>query len=114
PYSLDARWLPLAGTARRMEYSTMSYAAAIALGRAIRYVTSLALDEIAEHNRQLTAQLIDGLTQRGANLLTPRDPKRRARTCPPPVTRGGGPGPSPRPPPAAAARPSPPSSPAAG
>src|SRR5262249_43968579 len=44
------------------------------------YVTSLALDEIAEHNRQLTAQLIDGLTQRGANLLTPRDPKRRAGT----------------------------------
>src|SRR5262245_7574636 len=101
PYSLDARWLPLAGTARRMEYSTMSYAAAIALGRAIRYVTSLALDEIADHNRQLTAQLIDGLTQRGANLLTPRDPKRRAGT----VTARF---------PAATARPSPPSSHAAG
>src|SRR5581483_2379604 len=26
PYSLDARWQPLAGSARRMEYSTMSYA----------------------------------------------------------------------------------------
>ena len=78
PYSLDARWLPLAATARRMEYSTMSYASAIAFGRAIRYVASLALDEVAEHNGQLAGHLIDGLTERGAKLLTPRDPKRRA------------------------------------
>jgi selenocysteine lyase/cysteine desulfurase len=80
PYSLDARWLPLAATARRMEYSTMSYASAIAFGRAIRYIASLALDEVADHNRQLTGRLIDGLTERGAKLLTPRDPKRRAGT----------------------------------
>ena len=80
PYSLDARWLPLAGTARRMEYSTMSYASAIAFGRAIRYVASLALDDVADHNRQLAGQLIDGLTERGAKLLTPRDPGRRAGT----------------------------------
>ena len=80
PSSLDARWLPLAATARRMEYSTMSYASAIAFGRAIRYVAGLALDEIADHNRQLAGQLIDGLTGRGAKLLTPRDPRRRAGT----------------------------------
>jgi selenocysteine lyase/cysteine desulfurase len=63
-----------------MEYSTMSYASAIAFGRAIRYIASLALDEVADHNRQLAGQLIDGLTERGATLLTPRDPKRRAGT----------------------------------
>ena len=80
PYALDARWLPLAATARRMEYSTMSYASAIAFGRAIRYVASLALDEVAAHNGQLAGQLIDGLTERGAELLTPRDPGRRAGT----------------------------------
>ena len=80
PYSLDARWLPLAATARRMEYSTMSYASAIAFGRAIRYVAGLGLDEVADHNRQLAGQLIDGLTERGATLLTPRDPGRRAGT----------------------------------
>jgi len=78
PYSLDARWLPLAATARRMEYSTMSYASAIALGRAIRYLSSLSLDEVAGHNRQLAAQLAEGLTERGARLLTPSDPQRRA------------------------------------
>lgn len=80
PYSLDARWLPLAATARRMEYSTMSYAAAIALGRAIEYISSLCLNDVAEHNRQLASQLADGLIERGADLLTPRDPRRRAGT----------------------------------
>jgi selenocysteine lyase/cysteine desulfurase len=80
PYSLDARWLPLAPTARRMEYSTMSYAAAIALGRAIGYISGLSLGEVAEHNAQLASQLAEGLLERGARLLTPRDPRRRAGT----------------------------------
>jgi len=80
PYSLDARWLPLAATARRMEYSTMSYAAAIALGHAIRYISALSPAEVAAHNALLASQLADGLTQRGARLLTPRDPRRRAGT----------------------------------
>jgi selenocysteine lyase/cysteine desulfurase len=80
PYSLDARWLPLAATARRMEYSTMSYAAAIALGRAIGYLRDLSLDEVAAHNAQLATQLTDGLTERGARLLSPRDAGQRAGT----------------------------------
>jgi selenocysteine lyase/cysteine desulfurase len=63
-----------------MEYSTMSYAAAIALGRAIGYISGLSLAEVAGHNRELASQLADGLTQRGARLLTPRDPARRAGT----------------------------------
>jgi cysteine desulfurase / selenocysteine lyase len=80
PYSLDARWLPLAATARRMEYSTMSYAAAIALGGAIRYIRGLSLAEVAAHNARLAAELADGLARRGARLLTPGDPGRRAGT----------------------------------
>ncbi len=80
PYTLDARWKPPAATARRMEYSTMSYAAAIALGRAIRYVSALNLDEVASHNAALAGQLAEGLARRGARLLTPTDPRRRAGT----------------------------------
>ncbi len=80
PYSLDARWLPLAATARRMEYSTMPYAAAIALGHAIRYITDLSLDDVAAHNRALASQLVEGLTQRSARLLTPASESRRAGT----------------------------------
>jgi cysteine desulfurase / selenocysteine lyase len=80
PYALDARWKPLARTARRMEYSTMSYASAIALGRALRYISSLDLDQVDAHNAALAAQLADGLTGRGAKLITPADPRRRAGT----------------------------------
>lgn len=80
PYALDARWLPLAGTARRMEYSTMSYAAAIALGGAIGYINTLSLDEVAAHNAELASQVAEELAQRGAKLLTPADPRRRAGT----------------------------------
>jgi cysteine desulfurase / selenocysteine lyase len=78
PWSLDARWLPLAATARRMEYSTMPYAAAIALGRAIDYIRGLSLAEVAGHNRDLASELTEGLAERGARLLTPRCPARRA------------------------------------
>jgi cysteine desulfurase / selenocysteine lyase len=80
PYSLDARWRPLAGTARRMEYSTMSYASAIAFGHAIRYISAMSLDEVASHNAALATQVAEGLKQRGATLLTPADPRRRAGT----------------------------------
>jgi cysteine desulfurase / selenocysteine lyase len=80
PYSLDARWKPLASTARRMEYSTGSYAAAIAFGHAIRYVSSMSLDEVAAHNAELASRIADGLAERGAKLLTPSDPRRRAGT----------------------------------
>jgi cysteine desulfurase/selenocysteine lyase len=80
PYSLDARWLPLAGSARRMEYSTMSYASAIAFGHAIRYISGMSLDDVAAHNADLATLMIEGLAQRGASLLTPSDPGRRAGT----------------------------------
>jgi len=99
PYSLDARWKPLAPTARRMEYSTMSYAAAIALGHAIRYINTLSLDEVATHNAELASELAEELAQRGAQLITPATPS-------------GGPAPSPPVSPAATAKPSPPNSPA--
>jgi len=80
PYTLDARWKPLAPAARRMEYSTMSYTAAIALGRALRYISGLSLDEVAAHNAALASQLAAGLAGRGAALITPADPTRRAGT----------------------------------
>ncbi|MGN6791465.1 MAG: aminotransferase class V-fold PLP-dependent enzyme [Streptosporangiaceae bacterium] len=80
PYTLDARWKPLASTARRMEYSTGSYAAAIAFGHAIRYIRTLSLEEVAAHNAELASLVAEGLAERGAKLLTPNDPHRRAGT----------------------------------
>jgi selenocysteine lyase/cysteine desulfurase len=80
PYALNARWKPLAATARLMEYSTMSYAAAIAFGHAIRYINTMSLDEVATHNATLASQVSEELARRGAKLLTPADPRRRAGT----------------------------------
>jgi cysteine desulfurase / selenocysteine lyase len=78
PWSLDARYLPLAHSARRMEYSTMPYGAGLALGSAIDYLMDIGIDEIREHNLALTGQLIAGLDERGAHLLTPRPRDQRA------------------------------------
>ena len=58
----------------------MSYTAAIALGRALRYISGLSLDEVAAHNAALASQLAAGLAGRGAALITPADPTRRAGT----------------------------------
>jgi cysteine desulfurase / selenocysteine lyase len=63
-----------------MEYSTMSYTAAIALGRAIRYINTLDLNQVSAHNAALAAQLADGLAGRGAKLISRADPARRAGT----------------------------------
>jgi selenocysteine lyase/cysteine desulfurase len=37
-------------------------------------------DEVAAHNAELASMIADGLTERGAKLLTPGDPRRRAGT----------------------------------
>jgi selenocysteine lyase/cysteine desulfurase len=63
-----------------MEYSTGSYAAAIAFGHAIGYVSTMSLDAVATHNAELANQMTAGLAERGAKLLTPSDPRRRAGT----------------------------------
>jgi selenocysteine lyase/cysteine desulfurase len=78
PYALAARWQGLANDARRMEFSTMSYAAAVALGRAIEFVLDLGPQAVLEHNLALTERLIGGLDRFGAQLLTPRLADQRA------------------------------------
>jgi cysteine desulfurase/selenocysteine lyase len=77
PYSFDSRTMPLAPTARSMEYSTMGYGSAVALGRALRYVLELGVDRILEHDQALAARLADGLDSIGATILTPREDAHR-------------------------------------
>jgi cysteine desulfurase / selenocysteine lyase len=73
PYVFDSRTLPLAPSARRLEFSTMGYGSAVALGGAIRYVLDLGVERVAAHNLALSSALIAGLDELGANVLTPRD-----------------------------------------
>jgi selenocysteine lyase/cysteine desulfurase len=77
PYTFDARTMPLAPTARSMEYSTMGYGAAVALGEALRYVLDLGVERVLAHDHALAARLVDGLTRLGATVLTPRDDAHR-------------------------------------
>lgn len=80
PYALKAKWQGLADDARRMEFSTMSYASAVALGRAVNYLLDLDPAKVRKHNLSLADRLIDGLTDLGAQLLTPPDDTRHAGT----------------------------------
>lgn len=78
PYHFDIRSMPLATTARSMEYSTMGYGAAVALGRALEYVNELGVDRVLAHDSALAARLATGLDALGATVLTPRDDAHRA------------------------------------
>lgn len=80
PYALDAVTMHLPTSARSMEFSTMNYGAAVALGAAIDYVLDLGVERIQTHDLALAARLSDGLTALGATVLTPRDNHLRAGT----------------------------------
>jgi selenocysteine lyase/cysteine desulfurase len=78
PYTFDSRTMPLAPTARSMEYSTMGYGSAVALGGALRYVLELGVERVLAHDQRLAARLADGLESLGAEVLTPREDSHRA------------------------------------
>lgn len=78
PYAMDARRLVLAPDARKLEFSTMSYGAAEALGAAIEYVLALGVEEIQRHDLALARELAEGLTRLGAVVQTPQDDAHRA------------------------------------
>jgi cysteine desulfurase/selenocysteine lyase len=78
PYRLDARTPHLAPDARRLEFSTSGYGAAVALGRSIDFLLDLGIERILEHNLALSGRLIDGLDELGAIVLTPRADEKRS------------------------------------
>jgi selenocysteine lyase/cysteine desulfurase len=78
PYALDAAHMPLVQSARRLEFSTMSYGAAVALGAAIEYILDIGVERILAHDQALASRLREGLEQLGATILTPRDEQSRA------------------------------------
>jgi selenocysteine lyase/cysteine desulfurase len=80
PYHFDARHLTLAPSARKLEFSTMSYGAGVALGAATEYVLDLGVERILAHDQQLAARLIDGLDRLGAEIVSPRHDSERGGT----------------------------------
>jgi cysteine desulfurase/selenocysteine lyase len=78
PFDFDARTIELAPSARRLEYATISYAAAIGVGAAIDYLTAFGIERVRDHVLGLGTRLMDGLDDLGAEVVTPREDDRRA------------------------------------
>lgn len=78
PYALDVTSMPLAPSARRLEFSTMSYGAGVVLGAAIAYILDFGVKRILAHDMVLATRLMAGLDALGATILTPRDDASRA------------------------------------
>jgi selenocysteine lyase/cysteine desulfurase len=70
-YSFDATELRIAPSARRLEFSTMNYTAALSLGAAIEYIDGIGIERISAHNRELGERLFDGLVGLGAEIISP-------------------------------------------
>lgn len=77
-FAFDARVIPLARSARRLEYSTPAYAAGAALTAAVDYLLELGIENVLEHDLALAAELVEGLERLGADVLTPAEDDRRA------------------------------------
>ncbi len=77
-FAFDATTIPLANAARRLEYSTPSYAAGAALTAAIDYLLDLGIENVLEHDLALAGELREGLEGLGAEVLTPAEDERRA------------------------------------
>ncbi|HKZ51748.1 MAG TPA: aminotransferase class V-fold PLP-dependent enzyme [Candidatus Acidoferrales bacterium] len=77
-FNFDATRIPLAKAARRMEYSTVAYAAGLGMAAAIDYLMAIGIERIREHNIALASRLMKGLEALGASILTPRGDSQRA------------------------------------
>lgn len=65
-------------TAKRFEFSTMAYGSAIGLARAIEYLLEVGVEKIFEHNKRLSNLLIQGLEERNAEILSPKNDEERS------------------------------------
>ena len=64
--------------AGRFEFGTMAYGCALGLAKAIEFILNLGADAVFAHDMKLRARLVEGLEQRGAQLLGPSNEKERS------------------------------------
>ena len=74
-WELKADRIEYAETARRFEFSTMAYGCALGLTASIVYLRGIGIDRIFERNKRLADLLIEGLRERSAEIVSPRDEK---------------------------------------
>ena len=79
-WDFQADRLELPKGAKRYEFGTMAYGTAIGATVGLRYLLDIGVRKIQEHNSRISAQLIEGLRELGAQVLGPADPSRRSAT----------------------------------
>lgn len=68
----------LPDTAKRYEFGTMAYGTALGASEAVGFLNSISIEAIAEHNRMISSQLMKGLSDLGADILSPSDQSQRS------------------------------------
>jgi cysteine desulfurase/selenocysteine lyase len=76
-WDLQANRVDFPATAQRFEYSTMAYGCAIGLARSIEYIVDVGVERIFSYNKYLADLLIDGLQERGIEIISPRSEAER-------------------------------------
>jgi cysteine desulfurase/selenocysteine lyase len=69
---------PLVATAAKFDRGCVGRADLWGLHAALKYFNDLGIGNIERRNRRLSGYLIDGLVDQGCNVLTPKEPERRA------------------------------------
>lgn len=72
-WDLKAHRLTYPRTARRFEFSTMAYGCALGLAESIEYLNGIGIERIFSYNAALAEQLIEGLNQRNAKIVSSTD-----------------------------------------
>ena len=77
-WDFDSTRLVYADTAKKFEFSTMSYGNVIGLTKAMEYLLKLGIKEIQEFNMFLADLLIEGFKKRGAEIISPEKKEERS------------------------------------
>jgi selenocysteine lyase/cysteine desulfurase len=76
-WNFQADRLQLPDTARRFEFSTMTYGCAIGLTKSMEYLLDVGIESIFSYTRNLADMLREGLTQRGVEIVSPSNDEER-------------------------------------
>jgi len=77
-WDLQADRIQYRDDAGRFEYGTMAYGCALGLAKAVEFLLTIGEETIFTHDLKLTERLVEGLKQRGAQLLSPSNEKERS------------------------------------
>ncbi len=77
-WDFQADRLEYPDTAHRFEFGTMAYGNAAGLAKAITNLVEIGVDRIFEHNKALGDALIQGLEDRNAQIISPRNDDERS------------------------------------